>query len=316
MARRGDVLANGLLLLAGLGVAVGLAEVALRALRPDDAFGAAQELPWMRGQDATRMFTIDPDIGFRPRLDTAVFDAHGAHRNEYAFEKSDERTRLLFVGDSVTARGRILEALRDRYGDERFEYWNAGVESFNTVQEVAFYEKFNAALEPDHVLLSFHLNDYETTPIAFRDESGDLVVFAPNQPVREISPWLFEHSRLYRLWLGWATSSADFLAVVEETEQALLRLRDRLERDGAELSVLVLPLFQRPGKWPDHQTRAHNRILAFLERESIRHFDLLPPLREAIEQGLKVQERSGDTWHPNDEIAERFAPYLETRGLL
>lgn len=316
MARARELLANGLLAAAGLGVAIGLAEVVLRAVRPDAGFGAAQELPWMRGDDTARLFTVDPEIGFRPKLDTEVFDAYGAHRNDYPFEKTAGRTRVLFAGDSVTARGRIIEALRARYGDERFEYWNAGVESFNTVQEVAFYEAYNYALEPDRVVLSFHLNDYETTPIAFRNEAGELVVFAPNQPVRQISPWLFEHSRLYRMWLGWVTTGEEFLAVADETERALLRLRDRLGEEGSELTVLVLPLFQKPAKWARQQERAHTRILAFLEREGIRHFDLRPPLEQALAQGLKVQEHPGDTWHPNDEVAEVIASYLYERRVL
>jgi hypothetical protein len=205
---------NGLLLIAGLGFAIGLAEVVLHALDPGASFGAAQELPWMRGADRGELFTVDPEFGFRPRLDNAVFDEHGTHRNAYPLEKTPGRERLLFVGDSVTARGRIVDALRALHGDATAEYWNAGVESFNTVQEVAFYRKYNAAIHPDHVIVTFHLNDYETTPIAFRDEAGRLVVYALNQPSREVQPWLFQNSSLYRLWLGsTGGDSGDFRAV-------------------------------------------------------------------------------------------------------
>jgi hypothetical protein len=45
----------------------------------------------------------------------------------------------------------------------------AGVESFNTVQEVAYDRSFNRFIRLDHVILTFHLNDFETTPVAFRE---------------------------------------------------------------------------------------------------------------------------------------------------
>jgi hypothetical protein len=271
----------------------------------------------MRGADRSGLFIVDPEFGFRPRLDNDVFDAHGTHRNEYPLAKTPERTRLLFVGDSVTARGRIVSALRERYGDAAYEYWNAGVESFNTVQEVAFYRKYNAAIEPDHVIVTFHLNDYETTPIAFRGEAGRLMVYALNRPSREIQPWLFQNSYLYRFWLGRVSRGGDdFRGVVLETEAALRTLRDELDAGETRLSVLVLPLLQRPQKWAPQKAQARLRILRFLEFEGIRHFDLFPVLEEALRDGVKVQEAPGDTWHPNAEIAERFARYLWGAGLL
>ncbi len=317
MTRLGEFAANGLALAAGLGVAVGLAEVVLHALSPAAGFGAAQELRWMRGADRSELFTVDPEFGFRPKLDNDVFDAHGTHRNEYPEAKTPGRTRLLFLGDSVTARGRIVSALRELYGDADYEYWNAGVESFNTVQEVAFYRKYNAAIEPDHVIVTFHLNDFETTPIAFRDEAGRLVVYALNQPSRNVQPWLFQHSYLYRIWLGRVRADADdFQAVVLETEAALVELRDTLAESGTRLSVLVLPLLQRPQKWGRQQAQARRTILAFLDAKGIRHFDLLPALEQALADGVKVQQAPGDTWHPNAAIAEIFARQLRHAGLL
>jgi hypothetical protein len=80
---------------------------------------------------------------------------------------------------------------------QRLEYWNAGVESFNTVQEVALYRGYNTAIETDHVVLTFHMNDLETTPVAFLDEAGRLVVYALHQPATRVNAWLFEMSYLY-----------------------------------------------------------------------------------------------------------------------
>jgi len=308
-----------LLAVFSVGVVLAAAEMLLRWRSPDsEAFGAAEELPWIReGAARGQLFTVDPRFGFRPRLGNEVYDEYGVQRNEYALEKPAGKERVLFLGDSVTARRALVDAIAEVYGEDQFEYWNAGVESFNTVQEVAYYFDYNAAVDPDHVVLTFHLNDYETTPIAFEDEAGRVVVFAPNQPTRRISPWLFEHSRLYRLWLGrLASPDGDFPAVAAEVHESLRALRDALREEGVRLTVLVLPLMQRPGKWRPQERLARLRVLQFLDREGIRHYDLLPPLEQALEEGVPFQERRGDVWHPSREVSRVFAGYLSERGLL
>jgi len=309
------VAARLLLVVVAVSVVLGAAEGFLRWYSPDsEAFGAAQELPWIRdGADRGRLFTVDPRFGFRPRLGNEFYDEYGTQRNEYGLEKTAGRTRVLFLGDSVTARRTLVEAIARVYADESVEYWNAGVESFNTVQEVAFYFSYNAVIQPDHVILTFHLNDYETTPIAFLDEEGRVVVFAPNQPLRRIQPWLFKNSRLYRLWLGRVrTRGGDFAGVVQEVHESLLQLRDALREEGVRLTVLVLPIMKRPENWHPEERFLRRHVLEVLDREGIRHFDLLPPLREAFSRGVP----RGDAWHPSAEESEVFAEYLAERGLL
>ena len=298
-----------LLAVFSVGVVLTAAEILLRWRSPDsEAFGAAEELPWIReGADRGQLFTVDPRFGFRPRLGNEIYDEHGIQRNDYTLEKPPSKERVLFVGDSVTARRTLVDAIAEIYGEEGFEYWNAGVESFNTVQEVAYYFDYNAEVDPDHVVLTFHLNDYETTPIAFEDEAGRVVVFAPNQPTRRIYPWL-----LGRL----AAPGGDFAAVAEEVHESLRTLRNALREDGVRLTVLVLPLMQRPGKWRPQERNARLRVLQFLDREGIRHFDLLPPLRQALADGVPFQERRGDVWHPSPDLSRMFAEYLAKRGLL
>ena len=122
--------------------------------------------------------------------------------NDYPLSKSNGKKRLLFIGDSVTRRGHIVDALKDEYGSLKYEYWNAGVESFNTVQEVRYYKHFNRGLRPDEVFLTFHLNDFGTTPVAFREANGSLVVYVTNVPAQRLNPWLFQRSHLYRSWIG------------------------------------------------------------------------------------------------------------------
>jgi hypothetical protein len=309
-----------LLLLGGASLAaLVLAELVLRWHSPDSGFGAAEELRGMRegGAELGRLFTVDPEFGFRPVLGGELYGAHGTLRNDYPLDKRAGRARLLFVGDSVTARGRIVDALQEVYGRERLEFWNAGVESFGTVQEVAFYRRYNAAIQPDQVILTFHLNDFETTPIAFRDAEGRLVVFAPNQPARRINRWLFEHSRLYRVWLALVQArGGDYASIADEVRESLAELQGILEADGIRLTVLVLPLMKPYAEWTPQERGARATILGILRQQRIRYFDLLAPLEQAIRRGVAVQEHSGDAWHPSAEVSREFARHLRAQGLL
>lgn len=306
-----------LLLLVGL---IGVAELALRMVGPYATFGAGEELPWMRQntQDLSAQFVIDPEFGFRPRMGPdAAYNEWGTKQNPYTLQKPEGVTRLLFMGDSVTARAKPLAALAELYGTANYEYWNAGVESFSTVQEVNAYMRFNAPIAPDHVLLWFHVNDFQTTPVAFLDDAGKLVVYAPGRALDEIDPWLFEHSYLYRVWLGLTLEEGAAQASIEREIQASLReLKQRLAADDIPLSVVVLPLLQPLEDWTDAERRARTRILELLAEEGMTHFDLLPVVEQALAEGLEVQDAPGDFWHPNMELSRRFALHLAERDLL
>jgi hypothetical protein len=286
-----------------------LLEAALRAAAPHGGFGSARELRQFRESgEVGELFVLDPAFGFRPVLGSKLYSRYGTLRNGYALEKPEGKTRLLFVGDSVTARGRIVAALRRRLGDERYEYWNAGVESFNTRQEVAFYRRYNAEVRPDHVVLTFHLNDFETTPVAFRGRDGRLRVYAPNLPARRVNGWLFRRSYLYRWWLGKARAGDEAIdAVMAETRVALAELKDVLDRDGIRLTVLVLPFLSPYREWSCGDQYAHAAILGILARLKIAHVDLLPVLEQALADGVEARETPDDDWHPGDAVSDRFA---------
>ncbi len=302
-----------------LALALVVAEGLMRWRAPYSAHGAAVELPWMRENphDLTSVFTVDPEFGFRPILGNEYYNEFGTLVADYPVEKRAGVQRLLFVGDSVTFRGTLVDALRAVAGEEGYEYWNAGVESFNTVQEVAYYRRYNAALQPDHVILTFHLNDLETTPIAFAKD-GKLVVYAPHRPLRRVSQPLFEHSHLYRLWLGavLGDGARDSAAIEADVRDALAELAEATRTDGARLSVLLLPVFGSPEAWTESELAAHLTVLGMLGDLEIRHFDLAPPIRRAVGDGVQVQDPPGDTAHPSAAAADRMAAWLFGEGLL
>ena len=190
-------------------------------------------------------FVVDPDFGFRPILGSGNYTCFGTLANDYSETKRPGVVRLLFIGDSVTRRGQIVEALRAQYGSQHYEYWNAGVESFNTVRGGGVYKRFNRPIQPDHVILTFHLNDFETTPVAFREADGTLVVYAPNWPIQRLNPWLFRHSYTYRYWLGLLSPrKAARSEIIEQVRDNLADLSRGIARDNARLTVLVLPILR------------------------------------------------------------------------
>ncbi len=308
-----------LLLLTSVSLCVLAVEIIFRTTRPQRAFRAATELENFRLNrgDLTQYFEIDPSFGFRPILGTEHYRDDGTRANAYVLEKPSDRTRLLFLGDSVTARGHIVEAIRDLYGDERYEYWNAGVESFNTVQEVNYYRRYNAAIAPDHVILAFHLNDFGTTPIAFMNDEGNIVVYAPNRPLQEISPWFFRHSYTYRFVIGlMSETTTDRRGVIEEVRASLIDLRRTLDENGTKLTVLVLPTLLPLDEWSADDRERRAIIRAFLDELDITYVDLWDPLSEALVEGVAVMEDAGDVWHPSPDVAAYFARHVRQTGVL
>jgi len=314
-----NFLLNLLLLCISTGLALVAAEIVLRTLQPQATFGAASDLEWTRNNAgfSQQLFMLDAEFGFRPRLGTSHYSEFGTQPNDYPLAKRPGVIRLLFIGDSVTRRGRIITALRQRYGDERFEYWNAGVESFNTAQEVAFYLRFNHRIAPDHVILTFHINDFQTTPVAFFDAEQNLVVYAPNLPMQGLSRWLFTHSLLYRWLIGLTLDQEAGRSRIEaEVQRELQRLRDALGADGIPLTVLFFPTLLPNADWTEAELRSHRSFLRIMRELEIPFFDLSPPLQQAMRVGADIQEKPGDVWHPSATVADYFAAYLQHLGFL
>jgi hypothetical protein len=307
-----------LVIIITIAAAIIITEARLRYSHPNSGFQVGRELGWLRRSkaDLTRVFTVDPDFGFRPVLGNTSYNKYGTLNNKYSLEPSRGVARLLFIGDSITARGKIINALKHLYGEDRFEYWNAGVESFNTTQEVNFYKRYNSIIKPDHVILTFVYNDFGTTPIAFFNQDNKLVVYELNTPDRNINPWLFEHSYVYRFILGkiMAGRSETFEDIkrmgIDEVRKSLQELRELLDRNGIAFTVLVLPKLKPPVKWKPYELEQRDAIIRIVEDLNIRYFDLFDVTTQAIKEGVPGGERRRDHWHPGPEISMVIAKYL------
>jgi hypothetical protein len=309
---------NIFLLLSSIILSIAAAEVLLRLYGPNSSLGVGPEIPWLSNatDNFKRVFTIDPHLGFRPILGNNFFNEYGTKVNRYDIKKRPNIKRLLFIGDSVTHRGKIIDGLKLIYGENRFEFWNAGVESFNTVQEVNFYKKYNKHINPDHVILTFSLNDFETTPIAFYDKNK-LVVYAPDTRSKNINLYLFQHSHIYRLFLGTiiAIQGNSRETVEQEVHESLKELRDILAAEDIAFTVLVLPMIQSYYSWRKTDIDYRNKIIDILKQLEIRHFDLFYPLDKAIREGVKIQDNKSDIWHPSRELSFFFSEHLQKKQI-
>jgi len=287
-------------------------EILLRTFKRDSALHSAHTLPWMQDLYTEKPWIIDPDFGFRPVLGSRYYNEFGTQVNSYKLKKEESVKRLLFIGDSVTARARIINGIKHFYGDERFEYWNAGVESFNIVQEVKFYKKYNFNIKSDHVILTFLPNDFQLTPVVFFDKDNRLVAYAPKLGSRYVNPFLFKNSYLYRLILGIFVSMDKGIhaTAVEETKRSLAELKKILDRDDISFTVLISPILAPYSEWSLEDRDAIYEIKKILQDLDIRYFDLSGILNKAISEKVKLGSTEEDLWHPSDELSLYFARYL------
>jgi lysophospholipase L1-like esterase len=307
------------LLLLGLGIGAATLEIGLRVLFPNSLMGAATQLQFAAG--GQKHFQPDPECGYIPVLDNSVYDRYGCRLDNgrqldsYDGEDRKGRRRVLFVGDSVTRRERTMRALQALYGDKLYEYWNAGVESFNVEQELIFYRRVNRKLKPDQVILTFHNNDFQETPLVYR-KNGQLEVLFLRKDRAQINPWWFNHSYLYRWLTGINLGRLDRDRRSQAMREALRGWQQQMAQDKADFAVILLPILKPVKEWSSREVWSRETALELLQEQKILYFDLLPDMEKALQEGLNLQESPDDSWHPSPAAAAHFARYLWDQGLL
>jgi hypothetical protein len=316
--RKNNILVNVMLLILVSSLMLVASEITLRYIRPGMGMYKKREkelLPKLDKEQREKKYTIDPELGYRPVLGTRYYTEYGTKTNSsYPIQKRPDVQRVLLLGDSVVKREQPVRALKSVYGEEKYEFWNAGVTGYNTIQEVNFYKKYNYAINPDHVVIFFHNNDFINTPVGYYKE-GKIFVFWPDLPPENINPWLFRHSYIYRslkeLFFG-----ANFKEVTaQKIENSLKEIQQILNNDSIRLTVVVLPIFDDYANWKLSEKKHRSDILKILEKLGIRHFDLTEQLKIAIYNGINVQEDPGDRWHPSAEFCKFIAEYLYNKNI-
>lgn len=111
-------------------------------------------------------FMYDPDLIWRPKKNSSVFNSQGYRGKELSMKKNDDEFRIFAIGDSNTLGWSGKEGpnwpmylqglLTNR--DKTFSVINAGVWGYSSYQGVKRFEE-SLSLKPDMVLISFGVND-------------------------------------------------------------------------------------------------------------------------------------------------------------
>lgn len=173
--------ANLAMLLVSMFIVALVLELVARQLMPAPL---SWHYPQIRYQsDSNTIFSMRPGQKAYTADKPAMINESGLRGKIYDYEKADDVTRILFLGDSVvfgygvaikdvvTSR---LEKLLGARGD-KVEVINTGVPSFNTEQEVAFLENEGIRYKPDFVILGFYWNDISDKSSVKVSESGWLI---------------------------------------------------------------------------------------------------------------------------------------------
>lgn len=320
-----------------LGVSFGfsllVAEFAIRLVRPQAVMTVT---PGLYQPDEPRRYRIAPE--FRGRItnqaefDTEVVTNQEGLRGPEVGPKPAGSIRILAIGDSFTF----------GVGAQQAETWparlerrmpnaqvlNAGAPGFGVPDEVAWFEQYGGALDPDAVIVAVFLaNDLQDASpdqpkVAVVD--GALVVPGETGGLRR---WLYYHSHLFRLLkssvlegrvrslLGlkepWATRElraefslyaptlpAELRKGAEATEAAVARLASR----GVPVVAVLIPSLPQvdPRRWTallgrfnlnpaGHDPRRPNRLFReIFERHGIPVLDLTDTFAAAVQQGQQI----------------------------
>lgn len=182
-----------------------VAEIAVRLVRPQAVMTVSQGL---YQPDEPRRYRIAP--GFRGRItnqaefDTEIVTNQEGLRGPEVGPKPPGGIRILAIGDSFTfGVGAQQEETWPAWLERRMrnaQVLNAGAPGFGVPDEVAWFEQYGGALDPDVVVVAVFLaNDLQDASpdqpkVAVVD--GALVVPGETGGLRR---WLYYHSHLFRL---------------------------------------------------------------------------------------------------------------------
>ncbi len=299
------------LALASVGMTALLAEFAVRAVMPAGRLlsPTAIEVFAERAAREATMIRADDELGHAPVLGGPWYDERGALRTSPRIDGDGPETQFVFLGDSVTRRGSLVNPLAAMWDGGKATFWNAGVESWNPVQEVAGWFRSQRAIAPQRVVLTLHNNDLTESTVACL-RSGKLTLCNPGSFV-PIDPAAYRRSILYELLIHFRHTDRlrpeHYTFREREVESALQRLRDDVAQSGAELSIVLLPIFAKSNAWQEHERRARERELELLASLRIPFVDLQPVCDEITSAGLTVRVVETDPYHPDDACGAMLA---------
>lgn len=276
-----------------------------------------------------------------------VTNSYGMRDREFSVVPVPGVIRILCLGDSLTFGDGVavgdtypkqLEVRLGREGAVRYEVINAGVPSYDTWQEVVYFEEWGRQLKPNMVVIGFYANDVVPKPekvnvvltgdgMLRRQGFGGVLPDFVVHTLKRSRLLLFLRDRVGKL-NNLVSPSDQFLhqqslldgttnAFVErgwqEVDHSLQKMAMLKREQGFELLVVVFPMAEQLLR---DSSRAHyqSRLRAITEKYSIASIDLLDSFkREFSGFGSLFIEWDG---HPNPKAhriaAGEIAQFIET----
>ena len=284
-----------------------LGDLVLTQFFPSRSIQKIRQMPWVKRQTRRGDYTVDSVVGFRPRFHTRRANKLGTFPNKYANSPKPGVKRVLFIGDSVTENGYMLEGLKSCYGEEFFEYWNGGVGSYNIEQVVKYYQAYLYKVHPEYIIFTVHLNDWENTPVVFLNADNSISAFEPKYGEVQVNRFFYLNSNLYHLFLGYFFSEQEALVVKERRVRSYLRKLVELT-SSKKLIVLINPTALPLNSWDSYSLGIKSRTIKLLRSENIHFFDMSIWIDSAIEAGVELDGE--DIWHPGPRLTAFFAKKL------
>lgn len=301
MARIARLLAINAVILA---VGVLLVEIGLRLFYPVSLMNV--ETPKASGEE---LVVPDETLGIRPALGTFLYDSNGIRFDHSVESKASDPYKILFIGDSVTGRGRIVDAFPHALPSERVSFLNGGVDGYNIQQEVEFFFRYQAGIKPQTIVHQMHINDLQPSTLVVRIR-GSIRSYSPRMKPQQVNQWLYARSQLYRFFLLQVRARGTRDELLAGAEAALRRLRDYTRQNGIAYHVVLSPILLPYDRWSATDQATREDLLRVCRELGIDAVDLWPVAENLIGRGIAIQEPPGDIWHPNAAFGEAAAKYI------
>ncbi len=258
-------------------------------------------------EPALRFVHVPNSHAFLMGVDVNI-NSKGLRDYEYSFARSPGTYRIMMLGDSTTfGWGVPLEATIPKLLEhelnqcppaaiDKFEVINAGIGNYNTVQEVAYYETFTKAFDPDLVILIFFINDPE--PVQATSRFDMLLRRFGKRP-----DWKMYYASLYE----------NDTPALKACEGALASLA-AIAR--SRVLVALLPELRQINDHSYPFMAQHKQISSFLSAKGIQGIDLINGLKDHGPESALWVTPTDD--HPNGKanalIAKQLRDWLWVNG--
>jgi lysophospholipase L1-like esterase len=226
--------------------------------------------------------------------------------------------RIICLGDSTTANSdyvRILEKLLNKNeGREKFEVWNCAVTGYNIIQYCRALEEKWLKYKPDMIIIGFCLNDFDTTPLAVRENNHVVGYFPRKEILPTVSPFLLKHSGLYRFIVMrlFFSKSYDYSKEIIKTGRYYLQeIKEVLSTKRIRFVIVILGLTERFEDCPLMWKSNYNQIKEIINDYNIESLDMVSIFQRSNPESLRLHDELHFNEKGSQIVAEAIYVYLK-----